>query len=470
MTNFITRHLDSTTEFVPTLRTPTPPTDSTRFGAVDTPRMEIARPSVNTATRRSAIYKIRKAMTKAAGVRRSNGPEGREFLISKRETRRLDSRLGTASTRNLQMVARELQKLQTRDTPRAAGVFLRAVCTRLPQLGSSQRQTNILQRFSRELQGFTDAEIMKRSTCLDLDSTQNTNTNNPSALSLRRGVIRSHYENDGQTNNDGIFQRFTGSCGPTTLQMWLAETDPVLAFALHKNNVSSDSTKDAAAEFQRIILETYDGIAVGKMEKLLLARVRNGLGNLKSRGKVSASGKKGLLAYVSGERSLNAPGKRALRTLRESFDGFPSKAELKRLRSSQIPKTDDGMSNAGFAQILNHFSAQMTGTTYLQTNPEWGFRRGGARAHLDNVAKALRAGYDVPFCIAEPGHYMLLTDVKGRGTNRSFLVSDPESAKTVWIEEDDFVKGDCFKREFELCWPHQRGYIDGFFLPEVTLQ
>ena len=111
----------------------------------------------------------------------------------------------------------------------------------------------------------------------------------------------------------------------------------------------------------------------------------------------------------------------------------------------------------------------MVGTRYIQTDPEWGFGRGQAKKYIDQVAKALRAGYDVPFGTAEPGHYMLLTAVKGRGANRSFLVSDPEGGRTRWVSEKRFLNGRFLSDEFELCWKQQRGYVDGFFLPEATL-
>ena len=57
--------------------------------------------------------------------------------------------------------------------------------------------------------------------------------------------------------------------------MALAEADPVFAFALHAHELTSDSTTDAVARFQRTLLEAHGGKAIGRREAHLRARLRN---------------------------------------------------------------------------------------------------------------------------------------------------------------------------------------------------
>ena len=76
-------------------------------------------------------------------------------------------------------------------------------------------------------------------------------------------------------------------------------------------------------------------------------------------------------------------------------------------------------------------------------------------------------GLDVPFGIAEPAHWMLLTAVKGEQPNRSFLVSDPDGGRTAWVSEHDFRDGSFADQQFQLCEKHNRPYVDSFILPVI---
>lgn len=121
------------------------------------------------------------------------------------------------------------------------------------------------------------------------------------ALAATRQVVQAG------PDQDGLFQRFTGSCRPTTLQMMQAEADPVAAFAIHDAGLTSESTLDPTATFQRVLLEQYGGgKALGRVEGWLRARVRNAVGRLVAEGaiddvarRVSSSMRRGRLAPPS---------------------------------------------------------------------------------------------------------------------------------------------------------------------------
>lgn len=65
---------------------------------------------------------------------------------------------------------------------------------------------------------------------------------------------------------------------------------------------------------------------------------------------------------------------------------------------------------------------------------------------LDVVAEKLKKGQDVPIRAEWPGgggHFMFLTDVRGKGDDQKFLLTDPWSGKTEWMSRKELVKDDC---------------------------
>ena len=77
----------------------------------------------------------------------------------------------------------------------------------------------------------------------------------------------------------------------------------------------------------------------------------------------------------------------------------------------------------------------------------------------------LKQGIDVPFGISEPGHWMLLSAVKGKKPRRQFLVSDPDGGKTDWVKERDFRSGAFADKQFHLSEADDRPFVDSFLLP-----
>ena len=147
---------------------------------------------------------------------------------------------------------------------------------------------------------------------------------------------------------------------------------------------------------------------------------------------------------------------------------FQTSAELERLRAERHPPRDEGIRTVDYLAALAKYLTPVTGWTYKSTNPPDGFARGQIYRHLDEVERALRRGIDVPFGIAEPGHWMLLSAVKGRGPHRHFLVSDPDGGRTAWVDEDAFRSGSFARDTFFLPDADQRPYVDCFILPDTA--
>ncbi|MDP2340982.1 MAG: hypothetical protein Q8O67_08495 [Deltaproteobacteria bacterium] len=349
----------------------------------------------------------------------------------------------------------------------AAPVLLRAVAARARLLGEpdrSARTLSVLTDFAKKLGKLDDAEVVRRSTVLDLDPNKSTSSFNPQQLWDTAGTVHDNRTADDVDDNDGLFQRFTGSCGPTALQMMLAEADPVFAFAVHESGLTSDATDDAVGRFQRSVLEVYgDGKALGRTEAWLRARVGNGLGQLKRDGSVDDDDAGALQRFLFKDGPRTPAAERALVALRDRY-GFPDDDAVSRLRRVSLPRADSGLTAVELVTAMNALVSPVVGRAFTSTNPD-GFARGQVHRHLDDVVSTLKSGVDVVFGTSEPGHWMLLSAVKGRKPAREFLVSDPDGGKTAWVTERAFLKGTFADEQFHIAKPGERPYVDCFILP-----
>lgn len=400
----------------------------------------------------------------AAKWTRSAGTEGQEALLNRREAARLEHYWPRFSLDTQQHVHAQLTNFQGPAAGFARGLFLRAVGARAPFMDTNPQALQAVLDFGKRLAGMSLEDLRTHATVLDLDSSVNESALNPQAYWERRGTIHDKSLGDEHGDNDGLFQRFTGSCGPTVIQMILAEADPMVAFAIHDSGITSDSTQDDVAKFQRSLLEAYDGIAVGRKESILSSRLRNGLGRLRANGHLSNAQSEAILNHAFQQTKLGTAGEAGLAIIRNAFDGFPSGADIERLQQSNL-RLDEGMHTEGFCEALNDRLGPLTGITYESTSPADGFARGQAYRHLDKVVRALKRGIDIPFGIQEPAHWMMLSAVKGRKPMRQFLVSDPDGGRTAWVREDALLKGSFGDAPFALCMPEERSYIDCFLLP-----
>lgn len=433
------------------------------------------------------------ALTAAREVRRSHAPEGREALLTAGEAARFEAlalRLAPALRARIDALLEPPPDVASARGGRAGGaapttsgggpgdagwqvaraLLLRALLARLPALDA--RELDHVAAFREELLRLTPEQMLARSTVLDLDSTRNDNLRDPMAAFDRRGVIYPRGEGDTAADNDGLFQRFSASCGPTVVEMLLAQLDPLFAFALTSDPITSSSATDRAAELQRELLVAHGGVAIPNPAGQLRARMRNALGRLTAEGGIDRAAAE-LLGRELGVRggaqeivpALSPRAAEVVERLRERFDGFPTAVEVEQLRRTRHPERDEGLATEALEQILRRFIGPKAGVDYRPTNPPGGFARGGVWRHVDNLARALRRGIDVPFGISEPAHWMLASAVSGRRPERRFLISDPAGGRTAWVNERDLLRGTFVRDQFNLCVGRERGYIDVLFLP-----
>ena len=397
-------------------------------------------------------------MLDAAGkLRRSDAAEGSEPLLNAREAARVRSAMKAAPA-EVKKLARGLEGQGV-----AQGLFLRAVAARADRI-SEPASLKVLTTFAKSLDGVDGKTLRERATVLDLNAAENTSAFDAQTLWEKRGTVLAP-AGKVASNDDGLLQRFTSTCGPTVLQMVLAEADPVVAFAINAGGRTSTSSRDATANFQKAVLEEFGGLGIPRLESAIASRLKNGLGRLSSSGAITADMRDALLRYTKSQGPLDARAKNALQAMREKYEGFPTDAEVGTLRTAILPARDAGLGTPEFIAAFDKYVKSVTGTKYQCTEPPDGFGRGQAGKHLDAVERALNEGHDVPFGVCEPAHWMLMTATRKGGAGREFLVSDPDGGRTAWVAEKDLVSGVFGSKQFFLSQPRERPYIDSFFLP-----
>ena len=93
-------------------------------------------------------------------------------------------------------------------------------------------------------------------------------------------------------------------------------------------------------------------------------------------------------------------------------------------------------------EVLNTVCTAYTGVRY-SAKPA-GDNAKERNASLNTVADQLRRGIDVPIRAGWPGgggHFMILTDVRGKGKDQLFLLTDPWKGQTVWLTRDQLASG-----------------------------
>jgi len=408
------------------------------------------------------------ALAKGAATKKSDGPEGTEALLAPRHLQRIER---LACVPGLDATAAAITGPAA---PLARALFWKAAAARSDALLGADPCAKAsaeaaLQAFARSLGGLDDATLRARATVVDLDSRINSSTWDPAGLDAKKNTFGNGGADDYKSNNDGLFQRFTATCGSTTLEILLCEEDPVRAFARHEAGIhSSDTAKGAlSADFQRETLERYGGVAVSKKATHCFLKLKHEMGVVRRSGAACDKDVDALGRYVRREGPLDAAAQRALAAVRARADGFPLEADIAEIHAAKLPRKDEGLGYDEFARAIADVLTPVTGVKYEQTAPPDGFGRGKAGPHLEDVAAALRKGVDVPVGMTDPAHWLLLSAVSGKAPARRFLMSDPDRGATAWVTEKDLVSG-AFARSggpFDLSDKKKLGFIDSFYLP-----
>jgi hypothetical protein len=308
-----------------------------------------------------------------------------------------------------------------------------------------------IQGFAQDVRGLNRTELIRTTTPLDVESA-NTSRVDPNAL-------RSN--NDAQGNNDGLFQRWNDSCGPTTAQLTRAEADPVYARQLHRDGLHNADPNSATAKEQRRVLEDVGGgSAVSRLGLQASEKLGDQLDAAQKAGALTGEQRTAINKFVSNKpltAAEQAQANAGLEVLRRRDGGHPTAAEVEAMRSN-AGKNGDGMV---LDKALNDITRQ---STHINYKTQWVGNSGMTDATLKEWDSRLKNGQDVPIRVSNAsnggGHFMMVNDVRGEGDNRRYLISDPWSGKTAWLSRDELLdpsKG-AIDKNFGIGWDRVTHY------------
>jgi hypothetical protein len=200
-----------------------------------------------------------------------------------------------------------------------------------------------------------------------------------------RDLIDQSTVQDLRDNNraEALQQRFEDSCAPTSAQITRAEVDPIYARQLHQNAIHGIAGGNPIATEQSTLLNAGGG----------------GVGTAR-------------------------PG--------PAGGGLSDPSVTTTLNNHVGPATNGRVFN-----YQNYPDNNSTPATRAASQTA----RGNA---LNRIDAQLRRGHDVPIGVTwngGGGHVVVMTDVRGQGNNRQYLVSDPYTGQTQWIRHRDIVNG-----------------------------
>jgi hypothetical protein len=341
----------------------------------------------------------------------------------------------------------------------------------------ASRAMREVEGFANEVRGMRRSELIRTTSVLDLSSANQSRVD-PDNLRGR---------NDRRGNNDGLFQSWNDSCGPTTAQMMRGEADPVYARQIHRDGINNPSPTSATAQEQRRVLEAdrfvdnnfndvtltaaqqqafqstgalpagvqrLNGEAVSRLGLQARERVGPQLDAAQRAGRLTGDQRTALNDYFNGatltpERQALAD--TGLRAIRRRDGGHPTAAEVNAMRA-------DGTRSGNGMMLTHALSDITTQSTHINYQHNWVGNSGLNDSHLQQWDTRLRGGQDVPIRVSSPGanggHFMMVSDVRGEGDNRRYLVSDPWSGRTSWMSRQDLTNPNsgALRRQFGLGW------------------
>lgn len=262
---------------------------------------------------------------------------------------------------------------------------------------------------------------------------------------------------------DGMIQKFSDSCGPTSAQVIRAEADPVEALRMRQGGeLAQDALDTDAAREQEGALERHYGqVAVPRSAADITAAVTAAL----RPARLSGAQRRAVTRYLANqaftqadfdaalpklERHMAAsyPGADGLRMVREGQAGTGASAGL--LPSDQAVEANgaldiDTRTGLPLQDLFDNSLWNLFVAAGKQINAvnmtAW---NANVTALLDQAAPKLERGEDVTFIIywnGSGGHFMAFTNVRTEAGAREFLVHDPWTGQTEWVTQANVLAG-----------------------------
>ncbi len=346
----------------------------------------------------------------------------------------------------------------------------------LTQSTEAERAAREVTDFAADIRGLPREELIRTTTAIDIEAA-NTSTIDPNNLPAD-GVAGT----DTRGDNDGLYQRWEDTCGPTTAQLTRAEADPVFARQLHRDGIGNPDATDPTGQQQIDTLrrprffdassnEVFPTAAEVRAWEADNTRMPAGADSVevgesstrratqaaeRTEAAISASGlpefaQRALRRQLDGEELGfidRTVANYALAQVREQNGGNPTADEVRWMQTER-----NGSNGMRLDPALHDIATPATNHRY---DARWVNNDLGA--HLGDVDTRLRDGQDVPFRVSNAGntggHFMLMSDVRGEAPDRQYLVSDPYSGRTAWVSEGEMTdtSNDWLSRRFDIGW------------------
>lgn len=432
---------------------------------------------------------VREALVRGVAERRTADDVGQEGVLGVKQAEEAAKALATMPQAQYDSVARALSSagVSPSGSPKADAQAERALILKAVAARADRLQPNAVDEFTKkigltstteaeramkectdfadDIRGEPRDEMLRTTTAMDIEAA-NTSNVDPNAL-----PVEGTAGTDTRGDNDGLYQRFEDTCGPTTSQITRSEADPVFARKLHDNGLNSSDPTNPTGVQQRETLEKPRFFDVNDVEVVPTSaelkaweadhtklpknatQVEAGSTSSSRRAEQTYERTNSQLDALSGPDFMKDATRKLLngedlgiidRTaanftlgrLRSANDGHPTEAEVKQMQ------TERGGNGNGMRldPALREIASPGTHVTY---KANWVGSAGMTTGGLDAVDAKLKNGQDVPFRVgstgANGGHFMMMSDVRGKTPDRTYLVSDPYSGRTAWVKEKDMT-------------------------------
>jgi|GEM_PF-2206686 len=278
---------------------------------------------------------------------------------------------------------------------------------------------------------------------------------------MKRGDMIKNTKVTDRGGGDGLQQRFTMSCGPTSITIVHGDYDPIYAMELNKEGLHKLDSTGKAADRQKRLLEQVNGVDTAlpreveddweKVDKAANTRFSSGTNAEKAQ-------LRAVYRWLAGQAS-NATrrnkGFDLLKTLGTGVNIDTRKAQFKKFYGL-LTNGAPGLGNQSFANLASQELKKPTGRDFNETAIKYKEKiiggkkqlRGKIAKHFGKLDKALFAGKSVPLGVmwaGGGGHFMVFSDIrtekKGLKKIKYYLVSDPWQGTSGWMSRKDLIRG-----------------------------
>lgn len=258
----------------------------------------------------------------------------------------------------------------------------------------------------------------------------------------------------------GLKQRFTMSCGPTSIMIVKGEFDPIYALKMSKEGKHSLKYTGDIPDTQKRLLEGTNGVDTAVPREVeddwtaTVSAINTFMGTATPAQIANITHYNRQLAGTPFTAAKATAGKALVKTIVPAIDIDKRTPEW----TKYYPHLGGapGWGNSTFAANAKSEIGTETGRDFNETAVKYKSKliagktelRGQIKKHIKPLNKALFRGKSVPLGVmwaGGGGHFMVFTDIKtekkGRKKIYHYLVSDPWEGTSGWMTKQDLIEG-----------------------------